>query len=104
MLDQASSIVITVYLVVGIVGFGFLALSCAYAGLKDAFRPCYTVRPDGTPSDRIDSFHLRSWLIGLGVPSYRLTALRGFGRILLWLVLACLAGGVAFLLGMGIIG
>ena len=103
MLRQASDFTVVVYLVIGTVVFGWLALSCVYEGMRDAFRPCYTIRPDGTPSEQVDSFHLRSWLIGLGVPSYRLTALRGFGRVMLWLVLAALAGGVAVLLGMGIV-
>lgn len=102
MLRQASDVAVTLYLVIGTAVFGWLAVSCAYAGVRDAFRPCYTIRSDGTPSKRVDSFHLRSWLIGLGIPSYRMTALRGFGRVLLWLVLAMLAGCVAVLIGMGI--
>lgn len=102
MLKQASDIAVIVYLVVGVVAFAAVALSFLICGARDAFQPCYTIRPDGTPSEAVDSFHVRTWVMGLAVPSYRATAMRGLGRIVAYVVLAVTAGCVAVLLGMGI--
>ena len=102
MLERASDILVNVYLVVGVATFATVALFCGAYGIADAFRPCLTVRRDGTPSEKVDSFHLRSWVLGLAVPTYRMTALRGLGRVLLCVALAIASGGVAFLLGMGL--
>lgn len=55
------------------------ATACAvgYRACEHAVRPCLTILRDGTTSEEVDSFHMRTWLIGLGVPSYRRTAVRG---------------------------
>lgn len=103
MLEQASEIAIKVYLAIGVAGLMLVALTSLRSGILDAFRPCLTVRPDGTPTDTIDSFHLRTWLLGLAVPSYRATALRGLGWLALSVALAVVAGSVAFLLALGLV-
>lgn len=104
MLNHISGFIVTVYLIVGVAGFGYLAILLAYEGISDAFLPCYTVLPDGSVSEETDSFHLRTWVLGLAIPSYRATALRGIARISIYAAIAAVAGLIAVALGIGIAG
>ena len=104
MLNYISGIIVTVYLLVGVIGFVGLAMLVAYEGISDAFLACHTVFPDGSVSEETDSFHLRTWVLGLAIPSYRKTALMGIARIFIYAVIATVAGIIAVALGIGIAG
>lgn len=102
MLNQISTAVVRLYLLAGTLALAFMAANGVWVALQVLFEACYTILPDGTRSDGVDSFHLRTWLLGIFVPSYRRTALVELGKVVLLLLVALALGFLALMLGLGL--
>lgn len=103
MLEKAITIVMAIHLAAGALGIGCFAMREAWLTIRWMAEPTRTIRADGTPTRETDSFRLRTWLLGLSVPSYRMTAMRGLGELLFSVTFAIAAGGVAALLAAGLV-